>query len=587
MSSEKDNPSIENEESTVTLTEQMTDQIIRDAFAMEVFFGDLDGETFKGSTVEVSPPYRYLVGLRSTKGHKAALYLDALVKFFIYYLNFSESRKNLKNDKIEQYIRLPLYIPKDMLELIKEALKEGFLAYHGEQEPCEYSNEIIETWNFFNTEVVPKYLSLIKSEGVLEKGSPSKQMFSKVLENKHAFHESFHIFTGKIFKIEDKVKNFTSVSVGTGDGIFHAITKELIGKKNSFELDFETKEKMKTFMAYNLPTRKGGERVVVVDSNDKMFFYSLMSPERPLYRISGGIKPENLYTIADMLIYSEGAFSDPRKEDALKSIHIAAQLYDDNAFRKQVNEMFKLESKYEEAYSKISDEASNGEDVIFRGVLKELHEAKMDEFKEKVEVDTKASMSAFLEKEYKKSAKTSSFTAAKEDFAFSATLFFLGKESMKYAHLIPDVSGNMFFEKQQKEILQKITKGVLEELIPKYLSKREQYIKERYEEYKASKEDKKTDNKEEKESSETDATASDVDHKETDEKDAQSPTSPEKDTIPKTETPPIETKSETIEADSDIMVVAEDDDDGDDDSEKEYNKISEIDAMLEGLGEQK
>ena len=476
-----------------TILDAQTNMIIRDGFAMEVFFGDLDGETVSAEDLSLLPvPYKYLLDMRSTAGYKAVLYLDALARQIDYYSIFAGAK--LSQDPIV-HIKAPLYIPTEILDSIKLAFSKGYFLYiEKSMEVFKGFDEILKIWEYHNNELIPKYVSYIQAEGALE-NKPTKQFFSKTSENKRRVIEAFEIFRNMLEESKESVEFFAENLNATP--LFSLFNKQLI-KQNVFDIDTQQEEAISNFLTFIDKSKKN--RIVCEDGQQHNFHFSLLSPERPIFQ-KGTVKAENPYSVADMLLYSEAAFSGKKNEEVLSIIYTVGQIYGNEAFEERIREMLLMGEKYEEAYAKIGRHSKN--DILHKSYLQEVHEVTMDHFASVLEDEVKADLKDLLSAEAKKSKQNSAFVISKESFAFSFVLYVIRNVFKRKIHLLPKVQENKVLEDIQRKKLKKTFRKILDECVPEYLQYREKYIKEKYEDAKevkkALKEKEDSANKEKKE----------------------------------------------------------------------------------------
>lgn len=443
-----------------------TNLLIRDGLAAEVFFGDLDGETMAIDNIEdLAAPMRYLLDQRSTLGYKSLLYLDALARQMNYYAVFEGSKLS---KSLEEHIKAPLYIPNDVIELIKTAFEKAYLQYivRGE-EKFEGFADILSIWRFHNDELIPKYVAHIQAEGILE-DKPSRQMFSKISENKRALTEAFSVFSNMLADKKEIVKFFAKHMTATP--LFAYFNKKLI-RHSIFNINTQESEAVSGFLSYR--DRSGKNRIVLESSNGS-FLFSMLASERPIFE-KGEVKAQNVYTVADVLLYSETSKSNKKHEEALKSIYGVGQLYGNKEFETKIREALQLSAKYEEAYIKINKKG-NYQNLLEKSYLKEAHDAIIDNFILVLRQEAEEEFSVFLENESKKSARVSSFSAAKESFAFSAALYVIKNIFNRKIHLLPIVDDDSFLRELQDKEIRKAFRRIVDTLVPQYLAAREAYI---------------------------------------------------------------------------------------------------------------
>jgi len=464
--------------------------IFRDALCLEAFFNEeLEGERLDISdeVLEQLPkPQRYLLDMETSSGYQALFYMDALAKQISFFTFF------LTEEDIINHMKIPLYIPNDVMVLIKNAFS--------------YSKKvdfkiIQEIHTFYNDFIVDSFL--IDKMFLTENGEESSLIN---MENGSNRYESFIEKMREDRKRErfliKRVQNFMQLLELHGDvvrnfykeaNIDNIITPIVDSKISTRELiDSIPANKEGDFEALFFSNYLSKRFFLVGDSipdgeNDtaSYFYFSHFEKERPIYSRDShaSVQSNTFFTLADMIIYSKEPLGDRLKS---KKIHYLSEYFRamskqkeiDSKITEEIEKFTFLSNAYAEASTYLFNgkENSEGIKVIKDTLLSKIFKDALLTFSQKVEETFNSTLKALLEKESKKKPQYSIFATEKKEFAYMVAYYTLSKAFKDNVKSFPSSGKNVALRTVEDKQLLRLTEKLIKHGVELYLGKKDNYV---------------------------------------------------------------------------------------------------------------
>lgn len=469
------------------LREKQVELLIRDGFASEVYFGDLEGEYLDTDEIEdLSPILLALRSERSVKGYKTMLFYDALARQFEYYLEYSDNKNTgLKNTLI--YIKPPLYIPGEIVAKMND-IGEASIIMAGSKEEEDTIRKglalLKELHDFHNDRVITAFCDYISAQGVIADSSP-KQFFLKAMSNKKEALALFDEFQAKIVlhkeligKIIELLKMDKILSFINGRKMANAVLKSTEEENN----------RMESFLSKKL---QAADSRFSYANGEKNFYFSPLAFERPSCDLNF-LLPLNFFTFADLMLYSEMPLEEKDKEEKIAQIRIFHEVYHNNKFKDEISEILLIGEKYTKAYIS-NGVGSSGDEVVKKTYQHEAYESFFDNFSRSVKTYSKLLFETIVKKEKEKPSSVSIFSSKGESFSFVLAGYAVKQAIMDKLSMLPLLEPDSYYHKLQKTKTKLLVSSQIESLVSIYVEARTEYLRKVLEEGKEG--DSKEDNK--------------------------------------------------------------------------------------------
>lgn len=514
------------------LKEQQVELLIRDGFASEVYFGNTEGEYLNTDEIEnLSPIVLALRSEKSTKGYKAMLYLDALARQFEYYLEYSDTKDTgMKNALI--YIRPPLYIPDEIMAKINDVQATAIISARSKEEEDTIRKGyaiIKELHAFHNNEVISSFCDYITAQGVISDSSP-KQFFLKALSNKKEALTRINEFKVKIVLHKDELERF--IPLLKMDKIFSFINSRKMANAVLKSTD-EENERMESFLSKKL---RAADSTLLLTSGDSSFCFSPLAFERPSFQ-HNFLLPLNLFTFADLMLYSEVPLEDKAKAEKISQIRIFHEVYHNGKFKDEISEIMLVGERYMKAYAE-NGVGEYGDEVVKKTYQHEAYESLFDTFSKSVKTYSGMLFEAIVEKEKGKPASISVFSRKNDSFAFVFAGYVVKQAIRDKLSMLPLIENDSFLYRLQKNKMKSLVSSQIDRLASVYVEARTEYLRKTMEKGKEQKQKQKQSSEVKNKPETNKETAGGVDLAEDNSQEPNSP--PKEDTISENTTPASE-----------------------------------------------
>lgn len=453
------------------LKEKQVELLIRDGFASEVYFGNTEGEYLNTDEIEnLSPIFLALRSEKSTKAYKTMLYFDALARQFEYYLEYSDTKDTgMRNALI--YIRPPLYIPDEIMTKMNDVQATAMISAKSKEEEDMIRKGyaiIKELHTFHNDKVISSFCDYVTAQGVISDSSP-KQFFLKALSNKKEALAHINEFKAKIILHKNEIEKF--IPLLKMDMIFSFINSRRMANAVLKSTD-EEDERMESFLSKKL---QAVDSKFLFATGDNSFCFSPLAFERPSFE-RNFLLPLNLYTFADLMLYSEVPLGDKAKAEKISQIRIFHEVYHNSKFKDEISEIMLVGERYMKAYIE-NGAGEYGDEVVKRTYQHDAHESLFDTFSKSVKSYSKMLFETIIEKEKEKPSSVSVFSRKNESFSFVFAGYVVKQAIRDKLSMLPLVETDSFLYKLQKGKIKSLISTQIEMFVSVYVEARTEYLR--------------------------------------------------------------------------------------------------------------